>query len=50
MAQVVRSAVSIKWTHEPGDLLIVANAMANNHAPLVTKDDRIRAGYDNAIW
>ena len=50
MAQVVRSAVSIKWTREPGNLLIVANAMANNRAPLVTKDDRIRAGYDNAIW
>src|SRR5215468_9760725 len=28
-AQVVRSAVTIRWTREPGDLLIVANAMAN---------------------
>ncbi len=49
-AQVVRSAITIKWTREPGDLLIVAHAMANNYAPLVTKDDRIRAGYRNAIW
>jgi PIN domain nuclease of toxin-antitoxin system len=49
-AQVVRSAISIKWTSEPGDLLIVANAMANNCAPLVTKDERIRGGYSNAIW
>ncbi len=49
-AQVVRSATSIKWTREPGDLLIVANAMANNCAPLVTKDERIRGGYSNAIW
>jgi PIN domain nuclease of toxin-antitoxin system len=49
-AQVVRSAISIKWTREPGDLLIVANAMANNCAPLVTKDERIRGGYSNAIW
>src|SRR5581483_2203561 len=49
-AQVVRNATIIKWTHEPGDLLIVANAMANNYAALVTKDERIRSGYSNAIW
>jgi PIN domain nuclease of toxin-antitoxin system len=49
-AHVVRSAITIKWTHEPGDLLIVANAMANNLAPLVTKDERIRARYSNSIW
>jgi PIN domain nuclease of toxin-antitoxin system len=49
-AQVVRNAVTIKWTREPGDLLIVANAMANNHAPLVTRDERIRSGYSNVIW
>jgi PIN domain nuclease of toxin-antitoxin system len=49
-AQVVRSALTIKWTREPGDLLIVANAMANNYAPLITKDERIRSGYGNAIW
>ncbi len=49
-AQVVRSAITIKWTREPGDLLIVAHAMANNYAPLVTKDERIRGGYRNAIW
>jgi len=49
-AQVVRSATTIKWTREPGDLLIVANAMANNNAPLITKDERIRSGYGNAIW
>jgi hypothetical protein len=33
-----------------GDLLIVANAVANNNASLVTKDERIRSGYNNAIW
>lgn len=49
-AQVVRSATTIRWTREPGDLLIVANAIANNYAPLVTKDERIRGGYSNAIW
>lgn len=50
MAQIVRSAITIKWTREPGDMLIVANAIANNHAPLVTKDEHIRGGYKNAIW
>ena len=50
MAHIVRSAVTIKWTREPGDLLIVANAMANNDAPLVTRDERIRDSYRNAIW
>lgn len=49
-AHIVRSAATIKWTREPGDLLIVANAMANNYAPLVTKDERIRSSYINAIW
>jgi PIN domain nuclease of toxin-antitoxin system len=49
-AQVVRSAVAIKWIREPGDLLIVANAIANNCAPLVTRDERIRSGYSNVIW
>ena len=49
-AQVVRSAITIQWTREPGDLLIVANAVANNEAPLITKDERIRGNYRNAIW
>jgi PIN domain nuclease of toxin-antitoxin system len=49
-AQVVRCATSIKWTREPGDLLIVASAMANNYAPLVTRDERIRNSYSNTIW
>jgi PIN domain nuclease of toxin-antitoxin system len=50
MAQIVRSAITIKWTREPGDLLIVGNAMANNDSPLVTKDEHIRGSYKNAIW
>ncbi len=49
-AQVVRTATTIKWTREPGDLLIVANALANNCAPLITKDERIRSRYPNSIW
>ncbi|MDQ2773868.1 MAG: transposase [Acidobacteriota bacterium] len=50
MAAVVASALGIKWTRDPGNRLIVANAMANNEAPLVTADRKIREHYDNAIW
>jgi len=40
----------MKWIREHGDLLIVANAMANYEAPLITKDERIRSNYRNTIW
>ncbi|MBZ5729364.1 MAG: hypothetical protein LAP87_30865 [Acidobacteriia bacterium] len=42
--------LQVKWTREPGDRLIVANAIANNEAPLVTADRRIHEQYPNAIW
>ena len=38
-----------KWTRDPFDRLIVANAKAAG-APLVTKDERIRQHYRHAIW
>jgi PIN domain nuclease of toxin-antitoxin system len=50
MAAVVGSALQIKWTREPGDRLIVANAMANNDAPLISSDRRIQENYPNTIW
>ena len=50
MAVVMSSALQVKWTREPGDRMIVANAIANNEAPLVTSDRRIHEGYPNAIW
>ena len=46
---VAEHALSEKWTSDPFDRLIVANAKAAG-APLVTKDDRIRAHYSRAIW
>ncbi len=50
-ASVVKAATEqVKWTREPGDRLIVANAIANNKSPIVTSDRHIRANYDNAIW
>jgi PIN domain nuclease of toxin-antitoxin system len=50
MAVVMQSAMSLKWTREPGDRIIVANALANNEAPLITSDRRIQEAYRNAIW
>ena len=50
MAAIMSSAMRVRWTREPGDRIIVANAMANNEAPLVTADRRINAEYRNAIW
>ena len=38
LAQIMRSALRIKWTRDPGHRLITANAVANNYAPFVTKD------------
>jgi PIN domain nuclease of toxin-antitoxin system len=50
MAVVMGAALRVKWTREPGDRIIVANAIANNEAPLITSDRRIHAEYPNAIW
>jgi len=50
MAVVMQSALGIKWTREPGDRIIVANAVANNNAPLITSDRSINEHYTNAVW
>jgi PIN domain nuclease of toxin-antitoxin system len=47
--EVVTQAVSLKWTRDPFDRIITAQAMAG-HASLVTKDDTIRDYYKRAIW
>ncbi len=50
MADIILSSFSIKWTREPGDRIIVANALANGNALLVTSDSQIRSNYANAVW
>src|ERR1700682_2800759 len=45
MSVVMSAALRVKWTREPGDRIIVANAIANNEAPLVTSDRRIHEQY-----
>lgn len=50
MASIMRSALHLKWTREPGDRIIVANAIASNEAPQLTSDRRIHEYYPTAIW
>lgn len=44
------AALDEKWTRDPFDRLIVAQAKANGFAPLITADEEIRRHYPRAIW
>lgn len=46
---IAREAMSLDWTRDPFDRLIVAEAKLHA-APLVTRDRVIRAHYPHAIW
>lgn len=48
-AQVIRVAAEERWTRDPFDRIIVAQAKANG-AGLVTSDVRIRQNYGLAVW
>lgn len=50
MAAIIGSALRVKWTRDPGDRIIVANAIANNESPLITSDRKINQNYANAVW
>jgi PIN domain nuclease of toxin-antitoxin system len=39
-----------KWTRDPFDRLIVANAKANGFAWLISADEHIRNHYPRAVW
>ncbi len=49
-SHIVENAWTEKWTRDPFDRLIVAHAMMNGVAPLITSDEKIRANYPNAVW
>jgi len=49
-ADLAETALFENWTRDPFDLLIVAHAKANNYAPLVTQDEKIRLHYPKAVW
>jgi PIN domain nuclease of toxin-antitoxin system len=47
---IAEIALGETWTRDPFDRIIVAHARANSVAPLLTKDEVIRANYRNARW
>lgn len=47
---IAEVALGETWTRDPFDRIIVAHAKANGVAPLLTKDETIRANYPNARW
>ena len=48
-AAVARKSIGMKWTRDPFDRLITAQA-ALDESPLLTKDDTIRTHYPEAVW
>ena len=46
---VVAAACEIRWTRDPFDRIIIAQAVIDQSA-LLTKDESIRDNYANAIW
>ena len=48
-ATVVNQAIELKWTRDPFDRIITAQAGANQ-APLLTKDKTILRHYQKAFW
>ena len=47
---IAEIALGETWTSDPFDRIVVAHAKANGAAPLLTKDEMIRANYYNARW
>ena len=47
---VAEVVVDEKWTRDPFDRTIVAQAKANGLAPLVSSDEEIRRNYPRAVW
>lgn len=48
-SHVIFQANQIKWTRDPFDRIITAQAAVNNHL-LLTKDRHILSNYEHAIW
>lgn len=46
---VVAHAMSLGWTHDPFDRLLVATAMLHR-APLITRDRTIHEHFADAVW
>jgi PIN domain nuclease of toxin-antitoxin system len=49
-ATIAFAALDEKWTRDPFDRLIVANAKANGIAWLISADETIRKHYPRTVW
>ena len=49
-ALVAMEAIDVDWTTDLFDRLIVAQAIANSNAKLITRDRLIRHKYPQAVW
>lgn len=49
-AEIANAALDEKWTRDPFDRLIVANAKANGFAPLISADEKIAKHYPRTVW
>lgn len=49
MFDVIKKSLSLEWTRDPFDRLIVANTMVRDY-PLLTKDEKILANFEGAFF
>lgn len=49
-SEIANAALDEKWTRDPFDRLIVANAKANGFAPLISADEKIARHYPRTMW
>jgi PIN domain nuclease of toxin-antitoxin system len=47
---IAGAALDEKWTRDPFDRMIVAQAKANGLAPLVSADEEIKKHYPRTVW
>ena len=47
---IASAALDEKWTRDPFDRLIVANAKANGFAWLISADEEMRKHYPRTVW
>ncbi|MCF7929631.1 MAG: PIN domain-containing protein [Spirochaetales bacterium] len=48
-SEVIKKAGTLKWTRDPFDRIIIANAAVQD-IPLLTKDRKILTHYPKALW
>lgn len=49
-AEVAKAALDEKWTRDPFDRIIVAQAKANGLAWLISTDEQIAEHYQRTVW